>query len=84
MLELTAMEMQLAQQNYQFYMKSKTCFEIFELPMLLSACGYHPSEKNSAKLVDWLERRTKKFNFSAFKDALVQLKDLELSETTDA
>jgi hypothetical protein len=41
--ELTKMEVEMAKQNFTFYCQSKKAavsLELYELPMILSACGY--------------------------------------------
>lgn len=42
--ELSKMDIELAKQNYTYYCSGKkTALELFELPMVLSACGYKVS-----------------------------------------
>lgn len=43
-LELTKQELDLAKQNFEFYIRNKgTQVDLFELPMLLQACGMNIS-----------------------------------------
>ena len=61
------MEIEMAKQNFSFYCQSKkagTALETYELPMVLSACGYRISPEMLVQLQDFLyQRKSGKLDF---------------------
>jgi hypothetical protein len=55
--ELSKMEIEMAKQNFTFYCsqkKSGPVLEVYELPMILSACGYKTTAEIHAQLGEYL------------------------------
>ena len=62
------MEQDMAKQNFNFYCQQKkggNQLELYELPMVLSACGYKVSDATMNILQDYLanERKSVKLDF---------------------
>ena len=65
-LELSAVDVSMAKQNFEYYLKSKggATIELFELPMVLTACGYHVTPEQLGILTELLlSRKSAKFDF---------------------
>jgi Ca2+-binding EF-hand superfamily protein len=57
----------MARQNFDFYCKSKggATVELFELPMILTACGYRVTPAQLSQLADFLTtRKSVKIDFT--------------------
>jgi Ca2+-binding EF-hand superfamily protein len=80
--ELSKMDIELAKQNYTYYCSGKkTALELFELPMVLSACGYKVTAVQLNQLQDFLmTRKSGKLDFQALVAVLTQLKKIELAD----
>lgn len=84
--ELTRMEVEMAKQNFGFYCQQKkggTSLELYELPMVLSACGYKVQPEILAQLQTFLGQRksaSMRLDFAALQSVLTQLKKLELAD----
>jgi Ca2+-binding EF-hand superfamily protein len=81
--ELTRMEVEMAKQNFQFYQSQKKSpiLELYELPMVLSACGYKVSPEMLDKLQEMLQQSKKtKLDFGTLQMVLTQIKRLELAD----
>ena len=80
-MELTKQEVDLAKQNFDFYSKSKgTQIELFELPMLLSACGCRVTPAQQEELDTFLAaRKTNRIDFPSLLAVLTHLKTIENS-----
>jgi hypothetical protein len=71
--EMTRMEIDMARQNFDFYSKSKggASVELFELPMILTACGYRASPLQLNLLQEFLSnRKSTKLDFAGLQAAL--------------
>lgn len=84
--ELTRMEIEMAKQNFNFYCQQKKgekvhiALEYYELPMILSACGYKCTAAQHDQLAEFLlNRKGGKMDFAALVAVLTQLKRLELA-----
>ena len=81
--ELTRMEIEMAKQNFNFYQSQKKSpnLELYELPMVLSACGYKVSPEMLEKLQFRLsESKKSKLDFGALQIVLTEIKKLELAD----
>lgn len=73
----------MARQNFDFYCKSKggATVELFELPMILTACGYRVKPAQLNELADFLsKRKSPKISFPELLAVLTELKHLELKD----
>ncbi len=74
----------MAKQNFTFYCsqkKSGPALEVYELPMILSACGYKTTAEIHNQLSEYLVQQKKvKLDWTALVQVLTQLKKLELAQ----
>jgi len=77
-IELSNLEKESAKANFQFYDKEKRGYvERFELPMLLSACGYNLPDDQILKLNLFLDsKKAPRIDLSSLVAALTYLKEI--------
>ena len=71
--EMSKVEVEMAKQNFDFYAKSKggAIIELFELPMILTACGYNVSTPHILQLQEFLAtRKSAKIDFAGLQAVL--------------
>lgn len=71
--EMSKVEVEMAKQNFDFYAKSKggAIIELFELPMILTACGYNVSTPHIQQLQEFLAtRKSAKIDFAGLQAVL--------------
>ena len=76
----------MAKTNYDFYSKSKgTQIDLFELPMLLSACGTQCTPQQLLSLQAFLESKgAQRIDYATLLSALTHLKELEATNESNA
>lgn len=84
MPELTRGEIEMAKQNFTYYCsqkKAESGLQLYELPMVLSACGYKVTPEVMDNLQEFLnQRKSPKLDFNSLQAVLTQIKRLELAD----